>query len=155
MFPKQANGSLIQSKGMVIGSELLSQNTASPKLFHPRKSAGDFDPTASTGSNRAVASEEYVKEIQEQVEVLRKDNAALKEIPADLITTSGSALDPDLSPEAAKAQIPRISRAAGITEQRLLELVDSLIQARQLGVFGEPRVNVLALNIELLKLIQQ
>ncbi|WP_248923957.1 potassium-transporting ATPase subunit KdpC [Paenibacillus hamazuiensis] len=154
LFPKQADGSLIRLGDTVIGSELLAQNVTSPKLFHPRESAAKYDPTASAGSNRAVASDDYAKEMAERINELRKENPVLEDIPSDLVTTSGSGFDPDLSPEAAKAQIPRISRAAGIAEQQLQQLVDSLTQGRQLGIFGEPRVNVSALNIELLKLVK-
>lgn len=154
IFPKQANGSLIESNGTVIGSELLAQNFQSPKLFHPRASAAKYDPTSSAGSNTAVASEDYVKGIADQIDALKKDNPNLKDIPADLVTTSGSGFDPDLSPEAAKTQVPRISRATGISEQQLNQLVDSHTKDRQLGVFGEPRVNVTELNIELLKQVK-
>jgi K+-transporting ATPase ATPase C chain len=151
LFPKQANGSLLQSGDTVIGSELLAQGVKSPKLFHPRASAAKYDPTASAGSNQAVASDDYVKGIAGQIDALKKENPALKDIPADLVTASGSGFDPDLSPEAAKAQVPRISGATGIPEQKLLQLVDSLTQSRQFGIFGEPRVNVTELNLALLK----
>jgi K+-transporting ATPase ATPase C chain len=154
LFPKQANGSLIQSGDTIIGSELLAQSVTSPKLFHPRASAAKYDPTASAGSNRAVASDEYVKEITDQIAELKKDNPTLKDIPSDLVTASGSGFDPDLSPEAAKAQIPRISKTTGIAEQQIVQLVESLTQSRQLGIFGEPRVNVLALNMALLKQVK-
>ena len=151
IFPKQANGSLIQSNGTIIGSELLAQQFQSPKLFHPRASAAKYDPTASAGSNRAVSDADYVKQIAAQIDALKKENSNLQDIPADLVTSSGSGFDPDLTPEAAKAQVPRISQSTGISEQQLNQLVDSLTKSRQLGIFGEPRVNVLALNIELKK----
>jgi K+-transporting ATPase ATPase C chain len=154
LFPKQANGSLITSGDVVIGSELLAQSVTSAKLFHPRASAAKYDPTASAGSNRAVASEDYVKEIKDRISKLKKDNPSLKAIPSDLVTASGSGFDPDLSPEAAKAQIPRISEATGIAEKQIEQLVDTLTQSRQLGIFGEPRVNVLALNMALLKQVK-
>jgi potassium-transporting ATPase KdpC subunit len=154
LFPKQAGGSLIQSNGTVIGSELLAQNFQSPKLFQPRASAAKYDPTASVGSNTAVASEDYVKGIADQIDALKQDNPNMKDIPADLVTGSGSGFDPDLSPEGAKAQVPRISRETGIGEQQLNQLVDSHTKNRQLGIFGEPRVNVTELNIELLKQVK-
>lgn len=154
IFPNQAGGSLIQSNGTVVGSELLAQNVQSPRLFHPRASAAKYDPTASAGSNMAVASEDYVKGIADQIDALKKDNPNIKEIPADLVTGSGSGFDPDLTPEAAKAQVPRISRETGIGEQQLNQLVDSHTKNRQLGVFGDPRVNVTELNIELLKQVK-
>ncbi len=154
LFPGQADGSLVRSGSTVIGSELLAQSTLSPKLFHPRASAAKYDPAASAGSNRAVGSSDYVKGIAEQIAALKKEDPALSDIPADLVTTSGSGFDPDLSPEGAMAQIPRISKASGLSEQQLRQLADSLIRNRQLGVFGEPRVNVLDLNIALLKRIK-
>lgn len=154
LFPKQANGSLIESKGVVIGSELLAQDFESPKLFHPRASAAKYDPTASAGSNLAVASSDYAQGIADQINVLKKENPQLTDIPADLVTVSGSGFDPDLSPEGAKAQVPRISKETGISEKKLGDLVDQLTQSRQLGIFGEPRVNVLELNRELLKQVK-
>lgn len=154
MFPNQANGSLIEANGTVIGSELLAQNFESPKLFHPRASAAKYDPTASAGSNTAVASDDYVKSVADQIDALKKENPNLKDIPADLVTGSGSGFDPDLSPEAAKAQVPRISGETGMSEKALNQLIDSVTKNRQLGVFGEPRVNVMELNLELLKQIK-
>jgi potassium-transporting ATPase KdpC subunit len=154
MFPKQANGSLIQLDGIIIGSELLAQNVQSPKLFHPRASAANYDPTASAGSNTAVASEEYVKGIADKVNEVKKDNPNVRDIPTDLVTTSGSGFDPDLSPEAAKAQVPRISRATGVSEQQLNQLVEAYTKGRALGLFGEPRVNVTELNLALMKQVQ-
>jgi K+-transporting ATPase ATPase C chain len=154
LFPKQAEGSLVRSGGAVVGSELLAQSFASPKLFHPRSSAAQYDPTSSAGSNRAVGSGDYAEDMAARIGAARRNNPALQHVPADLVTASGSGFDPDLSPEAAKAQIPRISKATGIAEPQLGQLVDSLTQGRQLGVFGEPRVNVLALNMALLKLVK-
>jgi K+-transporting ATPase ATPase C chain len=154
IFPKQANGSLIQSNGSIIGSELLAQNVESPKLFHPRASAANFDPTASAGSNKAVAAQDYVNGIADQIKAIKKENPNIKDIPADLVTGSGSGFDPDLTPEAAKAQVPRISRETGMSELELDRLVDSHTKNRQLGIFGEPRVNVTELNIELMKQVK-
>ncbi|MGG1516423.1 potassium-transporting ATPase subunit KdpC [Paenibacillus oryzisoli] len=150
LFPKQANGSLIESNGTVIGSELLAQNFESPKFFHPRASAANYDPTATAGSNTAVASSDYAAAMADKIEAWKKENPNLTEIPADIVTVSGSGFDPDLSREGAKAQIPRISRETGISESKLNELVDQVAKARQLGIFGEPRVNVTELNMELL-----
>lgn len=154
LFPKQANGSLVESDHGVIGSELLAQSFASPKLFHPRASGAKYDPTASAGSNVMVASDDYAQGIAAQVEALKKDNPGLKDIPADLVTVSGSGFDPDLSPEAAKAQVPGISAATGISENDLNKLIDKFTKSRQLGLFGEPRVNVLELNLALLKQVK-
>ncbi|AZN39610.1 potassium-transporting ATPase subunit KdpC [Paenibacillus albus] len=155
LFPKQAKGSLVEVNGQPVGSELIAQDFASPKLFHPRASNAKYDPTASAGSNMMIASEDYVKSIQEKIDALRKENPNLTDIPADLVTVSGSGFDPDLSPEGAKAQVPRISTATGISEQDLNALVDRVTKSRQLGVFGEPRVNVLEINLEMLKMVQK
>ncbi|MCD1261243.1 potassium-transporting ATPase subunit KdpC [Paenibacillus athensensis] len=154
LFPGQANGSLIERQGVIIGSALLAQAVESPKLFHPRASSAGYNAAASAGSNKAVASEAYAHDIAAQVEALRKLYPGLERIPADWVTGSGSGLDPDLSPEAAKAQALRISRETGLGEQELMELIDSCTQGRQLGLFGEPRVSVLALNLALLERIR-
>ncbi|ASS64970.1 MULTISPECIES: potassium-transporting ATPase subunit KdpC [unclassified Paenibacillus] len=151
LFPKQAEGSLIHVGSVPAGSELLAQETASPGRFQPRASMAKYDPTASSGSNRAVGTKEYVEETLAKASGWRKQNPDLAEVPADLVTASGSGFDPDLSPEAAKAQIPRISQASGIPAEDLTKLVDRLTKGRQLGLFGEPRVNVNALNLELSK----
>ncbi|MEC0270664.1 potassium-transporting ATPase subunit KdpC [Paenibacillus anseongense] len=154
LFPKQADGSLIESGGTVIGSELLAQSFESPKLFHPRESTAKYDPKASSGSNMAVASSDYAASLAEKIEALKKENPSLTDIPADLVTLSGSGFDPDLSPEGAKAQVPRISKETGIAENVLNGLVDQFTKTRQLGFLGEPRVNVTELNIELLKQVK-
>ncbi|UKS25453.1 potassium-transporting ATPase subunit KdpC [Paenibacillus sp. HWE-109] len=154
LFPKQANGSLIETDGVVRGSELLAQGFESPKLFQPRASAANYDPTASSGSNTAVASSDYAAAMAEKVEAWKKENPKLTDIPAELVTISGSGFDPDLSPEGAKAQVPRISQATGLAETTLNDLVDRLAKTRQLGIFGEPRVNVTELNRELLKQVK-
>jgi potassium-transporting ATPase KdpC subunit len=150
LFHKQAEGSLVIRNGKVQGSELLSQGFNSPQWFHPRASAAKYDPTASAATNAAVASKEYIKTVEENVENLKNENKNISNrIPADLVTTSGSGFDPDLSPEAAKAQAPRIAQAKGISQDRLLSLINKHTKGRSLGIFGEPRVNVLELNIAL------
>ncbi|WP_440115421.1 potassium-transporting ATPase subunit KdpC [Paenibacillus sp. QZ-Y1] len=149
IFPKQANGSLITTDGKIIGSSLLAQEVKSLGLFQPRASNANYDGTASAGSTRAVASEAYIIEMKEKVAQLKRDNPGLQPIPADLVTGSGSGLDPDLSPEAARAQIPRISQTTGLSEQKLSNIVEEHTQGRHLGIFGEPRVNVTALNLAL------
>lgn len=154
LFPKQADGSLIESGGTVIGSELLAQGFESPKLFHPRVSTAKYDPTASSGSNTAVASSDYAASLAEKIDALKQENPSLTDIPADLVTMSGSGFDPDLSPEGAKAQVPRISKETGIAENVLNGLVDQFTKSRQLGILGEPRVNVTELNMELLKQVK-
>ncbi|QGQ94668.1 potassium-transporting ATPase subunit KdpC [Paenibacillus psychroresistens] len=154
LFPKQANGSLVEANGVVQGSELLAQEFTSPKLFHSRSSAAGYNPTSSSGSNKAVASDDYIKAIKEQVDALKLENSALKDIPADLVTTSGSGFDPDLSIAGAQAQVHRISQATGIAETDLNKLIDDTSKSRQLGIFGEPRVNIFQLNRELLKQVK-
>ncbi|MBD0383834.1 potassium-transporting ATPase subunit KdpC [Paenibacillus sedimenti] len=154
IFPRQADGSLIESGGQIVGSELLAQSVESPKLFHPRGSNAKYDPTASAGSNKAVTSEDYVKGIAEKIDAVKQENPNLNDIPADLVTNSGSGFDPDLSPEGAKAQVPRISRETGISEQQLVQFIEAHTKGRQLGVFGEPRVNVTELNMELMKQVK-
>ncbi|WP_088042626.1 potassium-transporting ATPase subunit KdpC [Bacillus sp. EAC] len=150
LFPKQAEGSLIKSNGKIEGSKLLAQEFKGPDWFHSRASAANYNPTASAATNAAVASDEYVKATKEKINEIRKENNDLgKNIPADLVTTSGSGFDPDLSPEGAKAQVPRISKATGISQKQLVSLINKHTIGRQLGIFGEPRVNVLELNIAL------
>ncbi|MFD3448867.1 potassium-transporting ATPase subunit KdpC [Microbacteriaceae bacterium 4G12] len=150
LFPEQANGSLIKDGKQVVGSKQLAQNFESPAFFHPRASAAGYDPKASAATNAAVASEDYIKGVKEKTASLVQENPSLSgDVPADLVTTSGSGFDPDLSPSAAKAQVPRIAKAKGISEEKLIELINTHTKGRQLGIFGEPRVNVLELNIAL------
>jgi K+-transporting ATPase ATPase C chain len=164
LFPHQANGSLIEKDGRVIGSELIAQGFAADKYFHPRPSAttntDPNDPTktvpapynaANSGaSNAGPTAKALVERIRGDVEKLKAENAAAAlPIPADLVTTSGSGLDPDISPAAAAFQIPRVAKARGLPEDRIRQLVAENTQGRTLGVLGEPRVNVLALNLAL------
>ena len=134
---------------------MLAQNFESPKLFHPRASAAKYDPTASAGSNTGCGhSAIMLNGIADKIEAMKKENPKLRNIPADLVTVSGSGFDPDLSPEGAKAQVPRISQETGMSKLELDQLVDSHTKNRQLGIFGEPRVNVTELNMELLKQVK-
>ena len=147
IFPHQAAGSLILKDGQIIGSELLAQSFTSDHYFHPRPSAAGngYDATASGGSNLAQSSKALVDRIQGSIDKLAKDNPG-KPVPIDLVTTSGSGLDPDITPDAAYFQAPRVAKARGITEDRIRELIAQNITARQLGFLGEPRVNVLDLE---------
>ncbi|MCY7502795.1 potassium-transporting ATPase subunit KdpC [Bacillus sp. FSL K6-4563] len=155
LFHKQAEGSLVIHNGKVEGSELLAQDFKGAQWFHPRLSAAKYDPTASAATNSAVASKEYIKKAEKNIEQLRGENRNIgSKIPPDLITTSGSGLDPDLSPEAAELQVPRIFKATGIAPDQLIALIKKNQKDRQLGLFGEPRVNILELNIQLEKFIQ-
>jgi K+-transporting ATPase ATPase C chain len=150
IFPHQATGSLILKDGQVIGSELIAQSFTSDKYFHPRPSAAGngYDATASGGSNLAQSNKALVTRIQGSIDQLSKENPG-HPVPIDLVTTSGSGLDPDITPDAAFFQIPRVAKARGIGEDRLRQLIEQHITSRQLGVLGEPRVNVLDLNLAL------
>lgn len=150
VFPHKAAGSLILKDGQVIGSELLAQSFTSDKYFHPRPSAAGngYDATASGGSNLAQSNKTLVDRIQGSIDKLSKENPG-KPVPIDLVTTSGSGLDPDITPDAAYFQAPRVAKARGLSEERVQQLVAQQITGRQLGVLGEPRVNVLDLNLAL------
>ena len=153
LFPHKAAGSLILKDGQVIGSELLAQRFTSARYFHPRPSAAGagYDASASGGSNLAQSSKTLIDRIQGSIDKLAKENPG-KPVPIDLVTTSASGLDPDITPDAATFQIPRVAKARNLTEAQVLKLVEQHIATRQLGLLGEPRVNVLALNLDLDKL---
>jgi potassium-transporting ATPase KdpC subunit len=150
IFPYQANGSLVMKDGEVIGSKLIAQAFTGDQYFHPRPSAAGsgYDPTSSSGSNLAPTNQALVTRVQQDVAKLQKENPGAA-IPADLVTTSGSGLDPDISPAAADFQIPRVAKARGISPDDLRRMVARHTQPRQLGLLGEPRVNVLELNLDL------
>jgi potassium-transporting ATPase KdpC subunit len=150
LFPHQAAGSLILKDGKVIGSELLAQSFTADRYFHPRPSAAGngYDATSSGGSNLAQSNAKLVQRIQGDIDKLSKENPG-KPVPIDLVTMSGSGLDPDITPDAAYFQAPRVARARGLSEDRVRQLIAQHITGRQLGLLGEPRVNVLALNLDL------
>jgi K+-transporting ATPase ATPase C chain len=150
LFPRKAAGSLILHNGQIIGSELLAQSFTSDKYFHPRPSAAGngYDATSSGGSNLAQSNKTLVDRIQGSIDTLAKENPS-KPVPIDLVTTSGSGLDPDITPDAAYFQVPRVAKARNLSEDAVRQLVDAHITPRQLGVLGEPRVNVLQLNLAL------
>ncbi len=150
LFPHQAAGSLILKDGKVIGSELLGQSFTSDRYFHPRPSAAGngYDATASGGSNLAQSNAKLVQRIQGDIDKLRAENPG-KPVPIDLVTTSASGLDPDITPDAAYFQTARVARSRGLSEDQVRQLIAQHTQGRQLGLLGEPRVNVLELNLDL------
>ncbi len=150
LFPKQAAGSLIEKDGRVMGSKLIGQSFSADKYFHPRPSnAGNgYDASASSPSNLAPTNQALIDRVKSDVSKLQQENPGVP-IPADLVTASGSGLDPEISPAAADFQIPRIAKARGISVDSLKALVARHTQARTWGIFGEPRVNVLELNLDL------
>jgi K+-transporting ATPase ATPase C chain len=155
LFPHQANGSLLVDKsGAIHGSELLAQNFTGAGYFHPRPSAAGangFDATSSSGSNLGPTSSNLVANITQNIATYRSDNglATNAAVPADAVTASASGLDPHISVANAELQIPRVAKARGISEDRVRELVKQNTSGRDLGVFGEPRVNVMTLNFAL------
>ena len=162
IFPKQAQGSLIERDGKVVGSALIGQEFKDDKYFHGRPSATSApDPADSTktvpapynaansgGSNLGPTSKALNDRVKEDVDKLKAENPAAS-VPIDLVTTSGSGLDPDISPEAALFQVPRVAKARSIPEDRARQLVTENTKGRFAGLLGEPRVNVLALNLAL------
>lgn len=152
-FPAQANGSLIERNGTIVGSALIGQPFSDAKYFWSRPSATSAfpnDASASSGSNQGPLNPALTDAIKARIDSLRAaDPAQADPIPVDLVTASGSGLDPHISPAAAAYQIPRVARARGVPEDRIRSLVDRYTEDRQWTIFGEPRVNVLLLNLAL------
>lgn len=153
LFPTQANGSLVKHDGRVVGSELIGQQFTRFEYFHPRPSAaGDgYDATASGGSNLGPTSKALAKRVSAEAARLAEENPGLRpgHIPADMATTSASGLDPDISLANADAQVARIAQARGMSEDEVRRIIGSNLTDRQFGLLGEPRVNVLRLNLAL------
>jgi len=153
IFPKQASGSLIYSNNRIVGSELIGQTFSEQKYFHSRPSAAGngYDAAASGGTNLGPTNESLRKTIAERIAKIKQENnlTAGQKIPADLVTASGSGLDPHMSPEAALLQAPHIAKTRGLAEEEVRLLVEKYTENRQLFVLGEPRVNVLKLNLAL------
>src|SRR5580698_6038911 len=150
LFHHQADGSLIVLKdGTVIGSELIAQSFTSDKYFHPRPSAAGngYDATSSGGSNLAQSNAKLAQRIQADIDKLEQENPG-KPVPIDMVTTSGSGLDPDITPDNAYFQAPRIAKTRAISEDTVRALIAKHTVQRTLGLFGEPRVNVLELNLD-------
>jgi K+-transporting ATPase ATPase C chain len=155
LFPSQANGSLVHdSSGNVIGSAILGQNFAQPQYFHSRPSAAGadgYDATSSGGSNLGPTNQKLIDNAKDRAEAYRQENGlpADAQVPVDAVTTSASGLDPDISPANAQIQAARVAQARGVPESQVRGLVDQYTEGRTLGVLGEPRVNVLKLNLAL------
>jgi potassium-transporting ATPase KdpC subunit len=162
VFPRQAQGSLIERDGKVVGSALIGQAFTSDKYFHGRPSAttapdpkdatksvpAPYNAANSGGSNLGPSNKALIDRVQGDIDALKKENPSAS-VPADLVTTSASGLDPHISPEAALFQVPRVAKARNLPEDRLRQLVEDNTEGRFLGLLGEPRVNVLLLNLAL------
>jgi K+-transporting ATPase ATPase C chain len=150
LFPHKAAGSLILRNGQVIGSELIAQSFTADNYFHPRPSAAGngYDATSSGGTNLAQSNAKLAQRMQADIDRLAKENPG-KPVPIDLVTTSASGLDPDISPDDAYFQAPRVAKARGLKEDAVRTLIDKHIEKRTLGLWGEQRVNVLELNLAL------
>jgi potassium-transporting ATPase KdpC subunit len=152
VFPRQANGSFVTANGRVVGSALIAQGFTRPEYFHPRPSAAGagYDPTASGGSNKGPTDLKLADTlIAQSVAQVREEDGVQGPLPSDMVTRSGSGLDPHISPANAALQVARVAKARGVDEQTVRELVVRHTEGPQFGFFGDPRVNVLLLNLDL------
>lgn len=148
LFPAQAQGSLLERDGQVVGSALLAQPFADARYFQPRPSAAGYDPMAAAGSNLARSNPDLRQRIAKlRDEVAAREGVAPAQVPGDLLTQSGGGLDPHISPAAAQLQIARVAKARGLTEATVAQAVAAVSEAPQFGLLGQPRVNVLRLNL--------
>jgi K+-transporting ATPase ATPase C chain len=150
LFPDQASGSLIEQEGRIVGSRLIAQPFASAHYFYSRPSAVNYDPTAAGGSNLVPSNPELRKRVWESsIRIQAQEGITARVIPVDLLAASGAGLDPHISPQAAHLQSPRVSAARGLQERLVSNLIEENTQGPQWGLFGQPRVNVLLLNLAL------
>jgi K+-transporting ATPase ATPase C chain len=153
LFPRQANGSLITAGGKIVGSELIGQKFTKPEYFHGRPSAAGsdgYDASNSGATNLGPTNQALINRVRDDIKKFRQENPTYTgPIPADLLTTSASGLDPHISPASAYAQVDRVAKARGVSADAIRQIVAGKVEGRQFGIFGEPRVNVLALNLEL------
>jgi potassium-transporting ATPase KdpC subunit len=151
IFPDKANGQLIDRNGQIIGSRIIGQPFSSPGYFRSRPSAAGaagYDGTSSAGTNYGPTNKKLIDRVKADVEKVQQENPGMP-VPVDLVTTSASGLDPHISPAAAEFQVPRVARERGVSEEQIRSLLQVHTQGRQLGLLGEPRVNVLELNLDL------
>ncbi|MDR6842641.1 potassium-transporting ATPase subunit KdpC [Pseudoxanthomonas sacheonensis] len=150
LFPQQATGSIVTRDGKAVGSSLIAQPFADARYFQPRPSAAGYDPMSAAGSNQARTNPDLRKRIAEiTAAVAARDGVAARDVPGELVTQSGGGLDPDLSPAGAQVQIARVARARNLDPKRVAELVAAHTQGPQFGFLGQPRVNVLEINLAL------
>jgi len=148
LFPKKANGELIEANGKIVGSRLLAQSFTGARYFHPRPSAANYDATNSNGSQLGPTNHQLIDRVKGDVAGLQAENPGTP-VPIDLVTTSASGLDPDITPAGAEFQLPRVAKARGLSEDAVRQAVRRHTEQRQFGFLGEPRVNVLELNLAL------
>jgi K+-transporting ATPase ATPase C chain len=148
LFPKKANGELIEVNGQIVGSRLLAQSFTGARYFNPRPSAVNYDPTNSNGSQLGPTNHQLIDRVKGDVATLQAENPGTP-VPVDLVTASASGLDPEITPAGAEFQLPRVAKARGLSEDSVREAIRQHTEQRQFGFLGEPRVNVLELNLAL------